>query len=141
MRRFLLLWGVCALSLSVRSQAKTTLLKDRSVIYFSMGTERVFYTPSSIRFISDKGQPSFDFTIDKARAHDDGGLSFSDDAPQYSYNFGYYSPKKKFGIEFQFDHVKYIVQANQLVHLKGVINGLQYDQDTVLTPGFIQFEH
>jgi hypothetical protein len=141
MQRILLFVVVCFLSVSAGAQSKTVLLKDRTLIYFSVGTERVFYTPSSIRFVSEKGQPSFDFTLEKARAHDEGGLEFKSDAPQYSYNLGYYSPRKKFGLEFEFDHIKYIMRSNQVVRLKGTINGQHYDKDTLVGPDFVQFEH
>jgi hypothetical protein len=141
MRASLLICFTSLMSIAASGQTKTATLKDRSVIYFSAGTERIFYTPSTIHFKSDKGQPSFDFSLKKAKAHDDGGLSFTDDAPQYSYNFGYYSPKKKFGIEFQFDHVKYIMHSNQNLHIKGSINGRSLDKDTLVSPDFVQFEH
>src|SRR5690349_11665647 len=110
MLRFLFLTISLSLYISSIGQSNKTLLKDRTVIYFSVGTQRVFYTPSSIHFESEKSPNSFDFTLEKAKAHDGGNLNFSGNAPQYSYNFGFYSPKKKFGIEFQFDHVKYIMK-------------------------------
>ena len=138
--RSVLLLVAMIICFGIGAQEKQSL-KDRPLIYFSMGTQRVAYTPSAIHFVSEKGQPSFDFTIEKAKAHDMGGLNFSDDAPQYSYNFGFYSPRKKWGLEFQFDHLKYIMRSNQTVRLKGNINGQQYDKDSLVTPDFIQFEH
>ena len=138
--RSVFLFLILSLSVSVNAQQKQSL-KERPLIYFSMGTQRAIYTPSAIHFVSEKGQPSFDFTIDKAKAQDKGGLSFSGDAPQYAYNFGFYSPRKKWGLEFQFDHLKYIMHSNQTLHLKGNINGRQIDKDTLVSPDFIQFEH
>ena len=141
MRKLILFSFLCITYISGIAQSKKALLKDRTMIYFSMGTERVFYTSSDIHFKSDKSPNSFDFTLQNARAYDDGGFDFSGGAPQYSYNFGFYSPKKKFGIEFQFDHVKYIMRPNQTLRLNGNINGRSINKDTLVSPDFVQFEH
>lgn len=141
MRKLILLSFVLIINFCGVAQSKKALLKDRTMIYFSIGTQRVFYTPSTIHFKSDKSPNSFDFSLEKAKASDGGVINFTGNAPQYAYNFGFYSPKKKFGIEFQFDHVKYIMRSNQTLRLKGKINGESFDKDTVVGPDFVQFEH
>ena len=110
----------------------------KGVLYMGFGTNLSFYSKSDLHFVSS----NFDFTLYKVRGRDDGGLKFDGGgAAQYSYQLGYYFTKKNFGIEFNFDHIKYFIRQNQVAHLKGVINGQSYDTDTTLTPNFIQFEH
>jgi hypothetical protein len=61
--------------------------------------------------------------------------------PQYSYELGYYSNQKNWGVEFNFEHIKYFMRQFQRVHLHGNINDRSYNTDTLITPNFIQFEH
>jgi hypothetical protein len=122
-------------------EVKTKIQQKNYVIYFGFGTNRSFYSKSDISLRSSV-PPTFDFTLENARAKDDQGLKFNNGgAPQYSYQLGFYNKKKNFGIEFNFDHVKYFLRQNQVVHLKGTINNKFYDVDTLITPDFIQFEH
>lgn len=109
-------------------------------IYFALGTNRSFYSKSDITFKSSV-DPSFDFTLQNVRAKDDQGLKFNNGAPQYSYQLGYYSNRNNWGIEFNFDHIKYFMQQFQRVHLQGSINEHLYNTDTIITPDFVQFEH
>lgn len=117
-----------------------TVEKDRKgILYGAFGSHRIFYTPGDIQFIRSS-DPAFNFTLEKVKAKDEGGVKFKT-APQFSYTVGYYFIKKNFGIEYQYDHIKYFAQQNQLVHLKGTIDERNYDKDTLLTPGFVQLEH
>jgi hypothetical protein len=111
----------------------------KGVFYFAFGSHRIFYTPSTIHVIRTSDS-FFDFKLIKAKAHDEGGLKF-DEAPQFSYTIGYYFKGGNFGIEYQYDHIKYFVRQNQLVHLKGKIGSEQFDQDTVINPDFFHLEH
>jgi hypothetical protein len=127
---------------SANGQATETTKSKKSktgFLYLAAGSQRIFFTPSNIRVIRPSA-PSFDFTLAKVKAKDEGGLKF-DTAPQFSYTIGYYFTKKKFGLEYQYDHVKYFVQQYQVVHLKGTINGNSYDKDTLINPDFFQLEH
>jgi hypothetical protein len=54
---------------------------------------------------------------------------------------GYYFKKKNFGIEFNFDHLKYFVTPGQEVQVKGQISGVPVDEKMVISPGFVQLEH
>lgn len=131
---------LCLLIISmVNGQQPIQEKNKKGILYFSAGTHRAFYTPSNIRFVSHEN-PGFDFTLKNVRARDDQGFRFHS-SPQYTYNLGYYSFKKKLGIEFQFDHLKYIMRQDQIRHLTGRIDNSDYDQDTLLHAGFIQFEH
>ena len=86
------------------------------------------------------GNPSFDFTLYNVKGSDEGGISF-ETAPQFSYTIGYYFTKKGFGLEYQYDHIKYFVRQGQRVHMRGFISGHSLDQDTLLNPAFFQLEH
>ena len=111
----------------------------KGMFYFSAGTHRAFYTPSTVRLVSDVA-PSFDFTLEKLRAKDDQGFKITA-SPQYTYNAGYYSFQKNAGIEFQFDHVKYKIREGQVSRLRGEINKKIFDLDTVVHADFVQLEH
>jgi hypothetical protein len=124
-------------AICVSAQQKHPVKKG--MFYFSAGSHRAFYSPSTIRLVSN-GDPSFDFTLEKLKARDDQGIKFHT-SPQYSYNLGYYSFKKNIGIEYQFDHVKYIVIQGQVARLKGHIEEEHYNADTVIHSGFVQLEH
>ena len=127
-------------SFSVNGQMikKTSTKNKKGVLYFAAGSHRIFFTPSTIRVIRSS-DPSFDFTLMKVKARDE-GLKF-ETAPQFSYTVGYYFKRQNFGIEYQYDHIKYFVRQNQVVRLKGTIAGKQYLQDTTINPDFFQFEH
>jgi hypothetical protein len=116
-----------------------TRKEKKGIFYFGVGSHRIFFTPSTIQVIR-KSDPFFDFALAKVRAADEGRLRF-DEMPQYSYALGYYFKRGRFGVEYQFDHIKYFVRQNQVVHLKGTISDKQYNQDTVLNPVFFQLEH
>lgn len=51
------------------------------------------------------------------------------------------SNKKDLDVELSCDHLKYIVNDNQVLHLKGTNSGTYYDKDTLVMPGFVHFEH
>ena len=113
--------------------------KRSGVFYFSFGSHRAFYTPGDIRFVSN-AKPSFDFTLENVKGRDDGGIRWKT-SPQYSYNIGYYSRTGNFGIEYQFDHVKYTMVQGQVARMKGIIGENHYDTDTVLHRDFVKLEH
>ena len=104
----------------------------KGVFYYALGSHRIFFTPSDIHF-KRTTDPVYNFTLEKVRGKDEGGLKFHT-APQFSYTVGYYFTKKKFGIEYQYDHIKYFVRQGQVVHLTGAIHGKTYDLDTMITP-------
>lgn len=111
----------------------------KGVFYFAFGSHRIFYTPSTVHVIRTSDS-FFDFKLIKVNGRDEGGLKF-DEAPQFSYTVGYYFKKQNFGIEYQYDHIKYFVRQNQAAHLKGRIGSEQFDQDTMINLDFFQLEH
>src|SRR5262245_26389006 len=90
----------------------TTLLAQennkQNKFYLAFGSHRIFYTQSNIH-VTRADAPQFDFTLHNVMGRDEGGLKF-ETAPQFSYTIGYYFTKKKFGIEYQYDHIKYFVK-------------------------------
>ncbi|GAB1445545.1 hypothetical protein MASR2M41_12510 [Flammeovirgaceae bacterium] len=62
--------------------------------------------------------------------------------PQYVLNVGYlFNNKHDLGIEVSWDHLKYIVSDNQMMHMQGTIRGRDYNLDTLVTPDFVHLEH
>jgi hypothetical protein len=121
---------------SVQAQTKN---QKKGTFYLALGSHRIFYTPSDIRVIRGTS-PSFDFTLENVKAKDEGGLRWKT-APEFSYTVGYYFTRKNFGIEYQYDHIKYFVTPNQRVHMNGTINGERLNKDTVLSADFFRMEH
>jgi hypothetical protein len=114
-------------------------------IYVTWGYHRDSYTKSDIHF-KDHKTDDYDFTLENARAKD--RLDMKDffhtppTVPQYVLNVGYFFAKKpSWGIEVSWDHLKYIVIDNQVMHMKGTFRGKSYDLDTLVTPQFVHFEH
>jgi hypothetical protein len=117
--------------------------EPKGTIYGSMGFHRVFFTNSDISF-HDSKTLNYDFTLYKVKAKDDNDFHLGKgfDAPQYSVRIGYlFNNKKGMGVEFSFDHVKYIATQGQKVRIKGQINGKAMDKDTTITPDFLEYEH
>jgi hypothetical protein len=138
-KAFQTLFALTLLCLAASAQKQAPSKKGK--LYFGFGTNRSFYGKSNIS-VSATGTPNFDFELKKVKAKDDGGLKFDNGgAAQYSYQLGYYSEKKNFGIEFNFDHIKYFVTPGQTVRITGQINGSHLDKDTVLHQDFFQMEH
>jgi len=68
--------------------------------------------------------------------------------PQFHYRFGYLFPGEKInGIEIGFDHVKYILKEDQILHVQGMLydsasGGVNsVDREMVMGRNFVQFEH
>jgi hypothetical protein len=143
------------LQLFAHGQEAAPLKKDKGTFYFAWGYNRDWFSKSTLHFKNTSGEfnpvtgrhDSYDFTIYDATAKDRPGfknLLRSDlTIPQYNYRIGYFFKKKKsLGIEINFDHVKYIMNDNQTLHVKGYIMDQQIDQDTTINPNnFLHFEH
>ena len=113
--------------------------------YITWGYHSDHYTRSNLHF-KDNQTDDYNFTLERAKAKDKPDMHdfFNTPltVPQYSFNFGYFFAKKSdWGIEVSWDHLKYVVIDNQTMHLKGDIRGKHYDLDTLVTPGFVHFEH
>ncbi|WP_227687078.1 hypothetical protein [Spirosoma arboris] len=120
--------------------------KQRGSLYFTWGYNRDWYTKSTIHF-RNTTTDNYDFTFIDAKAHDRPDMEsfYKPNAltiPQYDMNLGYFfNDKRDLGIELSWDHLKYIVTDNQVIHVKGQIRGHQIDKDTLVTPDFVHLQH
>lgn len=120
--------------------------KKPGSFFFTWGYNRDWYTNSTIRFQNTKTD-NYDFTFVKAKAHDrpDQHDFYKLNAltiPQYNASIGYFfNDKRNLGIEVSWDHLKYIVTDNQVIHVQGQIRGQPIDKDTLVTPGFVHLQH
>lgn len=119
--------------------------KKKGRIYFAWGYNKDYFSKSDIHFINE-GSDHYDFTLKGVDATDRPGYNqiFQSNIsiPQYVYRIGYYfNDKNDLGIEINFDHTKYVMIDNQTAHLTGTIHDQYYDVDTLVTPGFLRFEH
>lgn len=121
-------------------------LKPHGSVYFSWGYNRDWYTRSDIRFQNTKTD-NYDFTFLHAHASDK--PDFKDfwrfnswTIPQYDMTVGYmFNDKNDLGVEVSWNHLKYVVDDNQVIHVKGQIRGRQIDKDTLVTPDFVHLQH
>ncbi len=118
-------------------------------VYILWGWNRAAYTKSNISF---KGN-DYDFQLRKVAAHDrPSPVSFHDylqinrlTIPQTNFKVGYFI-RKDLAISVGFDHMKYVMDNDQTVFMKGVIEqaGLfkgYYNADKKLTEDFLRYEH
>ncbi len=122
---------------------KGKLLKG---MYIQWGYNKEWYTKSTIHFRLANGD---NFKLINAKAKDKPDLEAvyknpgDISIPQYNYRLGFYlNNKRTKSIELNFDHIKYVVTDGQKVRVKGIINGVQVNADSVLNPtNFLHFEH
>jgi hypothetical protein len=119
--------------------------KKRNSWYFAGGYNLDWFSKSDIHFKDNSG-PYYDFTLYDVKAVDRPGLKnlFHQNItiPQYSFRFGvYFNDKHNLGFEVNYDHVKYVMLANQKVRLSGSIADKQYDTDTIISSGLLTYEH
>ncbi len=118
---------------------------QKGAFYLTWGYHRNQYSRSTLHF-KDVDTDDYDFILYNAKAKDQPDmhnlLKTPLTVPQYVLRVGYFFNKRKdLGIEFSWDHLKYVVRDNQVMHLKGTIREEYYDKDTLVTPGFVHYEH
>jgi hypothetical protein len=140
--------GVLLLNASIFTASAQQKSKLISGIYLQWGYNTEWYTKSNIHFKSVVNGVPHNFTIRKAKAHDRGDMDglikkpLAVTVPQYNYRIGFYLNKKHTkAIEINYDHTKYIVYNDQVVHAKGNIGGDYFDKDTVFSVNDVHFEH
>lgn len=135
-----------ALNLSAQTES---IYKSQGMFYISWGYNRESYSNSDIHFKNTQ-TANYDFVLENAGAHDKPGftsglqdfLSKDLTIPQYNLHVGYmFNNKRDLGIEVSWDHLKYVVNDNATMHIKGQINGNTIDKDTFVTPNFIHLQH
>ena len=114
--------------------------------YLNWGYNRDWYTKSTIHF-KNTTTDNYDFTFIKAKAHDRPDMEnfYKINAltiPQYDFSIGYlFNDKHDLGIELAWNHLKYVVTDNQVIHVQGQIRGHLIDKDTLVTPSFVHLQH
>lgn len=125
--------------------------KHKGKFFFYWGWNHASFTKSNITF---KGK-DYDFSLKDVIAKDRQS-PFSLDLylnpskmtiPQYNFRVGYFI-KDNWAISLGTDHMKYVVQANQLVEVNGAIENADINYDGIyendfisLTADFLQLEH
>ena len=133
------------------SEAQTKSSYNKGDIYSYWGWNFSWYSKSDIHFKGD----NYDFTLHDATAQDR-QTEFSFDnyfnpatitIPQYNFRIGYFI-KENIDISFGIDHMKYVLEQDQLSRISGFIqdSGTVYDgvYDNTLLPiseGFLKYEH
>lgn len=141
---FLLLTGQKSLAQDIPT---TELVKkNKGTIYLNWGYNRDWYSTSTIHFVNTKTD-NYDFVLVNAKAHDKPDMEryWQLDRltiPQYDLNIGYlFNNKHDLGIELSWNHLKYVVTDNQVMHVTGNIRGQYIDKDTLVTPDFVHLQH
>lgn len=141
---FLLLTGQKSLAQDIPT---TELVKkNNGTIYLNWGYNRDWYSTSTIHFVNTKTD-NYDFVLVNAKAHDKPDMEryWQLDRltiPQYDLNIGYlFNNKHDLGIELSWNHLKYVVTDNQVMHVTGNIRGQYIDKDTLVTPDFVHLQH
>lgn len=132
--------------------SQDTANSNKGYIYGYWGYNRSFYTNSDIHFVSDH----YDFTLQDIKASDrpvpfslkEYFTPSSFTVPQYCFRLGYYlTDYLHFSVGM--DHMKYVVDQNQKVLIRGTINSLTNStyngtfekQEIDIKKGFLEFEH
>ncbi|CAN5136682.1 membrane protein [soil metagenome] len=142
---------VCVLVLTraetiAQDSLSATIGKKKKTLYFSWGYNRDWYSASTIHF-KNTTTDNYDFTFIDAEAHDSPSMEkyWNIDRltiPQYDFNIGMMlNDKHDLGIELSWDHLKYVVTDNQMIHVVGNIRGQYIDRDTLVTPDFVHLQH
>lgn len=120
---------MCSEKVSAQSQANLFQPGKKGEIYGSWGYNKEWYTASSIHV----SQPSLgnDYTFKKVYAADKPGwntgiFNKALSIPQYNYRLGYFF-KDNWAFEVNFDHTKYQVKPDQLLHVVGTQNNQHVD--------------
>jgi hypothetical protein len=134
----LLICGACA-------QAQLFPKPVFSGMYLQWGYNRDIYTRSDLHFSNGD---QYDFIIHQAKAVDAPDFRAFWETPtditipQNSFRIGAYMNKEHtWAIEINFDHAKYVVNDNQVLHVSGQIHGEPIDRDTTIYRQFVHFEH
>lgn len=139
---FVFLVFMSSISLA-QTQGLNSLQNKKGDFYMYWGWNRGFYSTSDIRFSGE----DYDFTIQDVVAHDrqtpfntyDYFHPLRITIPQFNARIGYFI-RDNYTISIGADHMKYIVDSNQVVTMNGYIqnsgtvyDGVYEDEITLLT--------
>ncbi len=146
LKLILKLFFVLFILYSGNAQGQATAEKrPKGQLYISWGYNKDWYSTSDLHFKS-KSNNDFDFTVYDAKAKDKPSFNriFNSaiSIPQFIYRVGYtFARHPNMGIEIGFDHAKYIMTRNTVLHVKGKIHENYIDKDTLVSSDFLRFEH
>lgn len=120
------------LSCSQLSTAQSNYVGKKGQMYASWGYNKEWYTQSNIHI--EQSSLGNNYTFENVLAKDKPGWMNDEhnvfqqpiSIPQYNYRIGYWF-KDDWAIELNFDHTKYQVQQQQLLHLTGTLNNAVVD--------------
>jgi len=136
---------------SAQSNSKSTIRSRKGGLYLYWGWNWDNYSKSDITFSG----PDYHFTLQEVVARDSpsdftlekyfGINHFS--IPQFNFRIGYFL-SDHWDISFGMDHMKYVVEQNQVVQIDGTISKMEstyhgeyQDEDIMIMDDFLQFEH
>ncbi len=144
-------------SMAMAQEMVTTPMRytasNKGKFYVYWGGNRGYFTNSDIRFKGD----DYDFTLKDVKASDKPKGWHIDyinpsrmTIPQTNFRLGYFI-SDKYNISFGIDHMKYVMDQNQIVNFSGYYPGQGdntfgemvpgHPDQVLLTEEFIQFEH
>jgi hypothetical protein len=146
------LFATLFLVLSLGAHAQETAPKgDKGSFFVHWGYNRAWYNSSDIHF----NGPEYDFTLRDVVAKDR-PVPFGKDyfrptyiwIPQYNYRFGWHL-QDRWSLSLGLDHMKYVVQNDQVVRMDGYADealshqgtGQEGSRDVALTEDFLRYEH
>ncbi|WP_428656625.1 hypothetical protein [Runella sp.] len=143
-----IIYALIAVSFAVSAiaQNQSTPAKKKGNLYFNWSYNREWYSKSTIRF-KNTTTDNYDFTFIDAKAHDSADMHefwriTRLTIPQYNMSLGYFfKGKHNLGVEVAWNHLKYVVTDNQVIHVRGNIRGRYIDKDTLVTPNFVHLQH
>lgn len=119
-----------------------SLQGKKGQLYLSWGYNKEWYTQSNLHV----SQPSLGnhYQFHHIIAHDKPGWNtgiFNKplSIPQYNYRIGYFF-KDNWALELNFDHTKYVVADQQLLHIEGTLNRKAVDEYMDNTPDIIRYQ-
>ena len=151
--------AICALTQSIFAQEKTTnsgkyTAHNKGKMYIFWGGNRESFSKSDIHFKGD----DYDFTLYDVQASDKPKgwqIDYVNPArmtiPQTNFRIGYYI-NDHYNISIGLDHMKYVMNQNQIAHIGGVVGSSYPDYDGTYLPSgnntidltdgnFLKFEH
>lgn len=135
--KHILFSSLCLLTVLFTNAQNGQVHTKSGVFYIAVGTHDAYYTKSDIHLKTS----TFDFVLNDVKGTDDKFLHATGGPIQYDYQVGYYFKKKNFGIEYNFDHVKYFARHDQSVRTAGTVNGQKIDEVLPITSYVQNFEH
>ncbi len=145
------LWLVVSHNVFSQNEPTTQIANKKGQFYFYWGWNGARFTKSDIHFEGD----NYDFTLKKVVAkHRPSPFTIDKylnplnmTIPQHNFRVGYYI-RDNYNISFGFDHMKYVVQANQSVKISGhieqtgtVYDGTYSDEDLIVSKDFLELEN